>query len=267
MSDLHLPDLSEFQTGVDFAALGQATPAVILRAHTGYRADHTFAARLPQARAHMRVRLFYGYCVADRDAATQARELAAIVGPLQPGEAFVCDYETSHGADDSARATAYLNALAGRDILYSGDSFYTAHLTGVKTTGLLLWDAAYRYTEPTTQHFLWQHSDHQPWPGVSSACDCSVFHGTADDLYRLVTPPPAVPFTTLRRGSHGDVVGHLQRDLARVYPGIAVGPQGHYTDLLAAAVARLRHDPSKPPGDIGPGDFDAKAAHKIGWNV
>jgi hypothetical protein len=190
---LLIPDLSEFQSSVNFATLATSHPAVILRAHNGNRADHTFAARVVEARKHMSVRLFYGYMVANRDAATQARELAAIVGPLQPGEAFVCDAEVGSG-DQSARVLAYLGALGGRDIAYSGDSFYHDHLQGTKGKGILFWDAAYRNTEPTTQHFLWQHSDHDTFPGVSSACDGSIFHGSIQDLKNLINPPaPAKP--------------------------------------------------------------------------
>jgi GH25 family lysozyme M1 (1,4-beta-N-acetylmuramidase) len=192
MTDLHIPDTSEFQVSVDFRVLAEAGyGATILRAHTGSRADHTFAARLGEARKQETVRLFYGYCIVDRDPATQAREMAALVGPLQPGEAFVCDYEVSGGGADAARATAYLEALAGRDVLYSGDSFYHDHLTGVHTKGLLFWDAAYSSAEPSTPHFLWQHSDHETFPGISSACDASIYHGTVADLKTLLSGTPA----------------------------------------------------------------------------
>lgn len=189
MTDLHIPDLSEYQTSIDWPTLAQARPAVILRAHNGRRADRQFAARLVQARRYAQVRLFYGYMVADRDAATQGRELAAIVGPLQPGEAFVCDAEEGAG-DQSARVKAYLAALSGRDVVYSGDSFAHDHLAAeLKTSGLLFWDAAYRAAEPTTQHFLWQHTDHEATPGVG-ATDCSIFHGTVQQLRDLLSAEP-----------------------------------------------------------------------------
>src|SRR5947209_8387686 len=110
MSTLHIPDISEFQATVDLAKVG---PAVILRAHNGARADHTFAARLPQARAHQQVRGFYGYVKAGLDAKAQGAAFAQTVGKLQPGEFAVCDLEEGSG-DQSDRAMAWMAEVDAR---------------------------------------------------------------------------------------------------------------------------------------------------------
>lgn len=188
MTTLHIPDLSQHNGSVTMSEIG---PAVILRAHNGYRADATFKQRLARSRRFQTVRMFYGYCVADRNPVTQARELAAIVGPLQRGEAFVCDLETGAG-NQTPRMIAYLNELAGVDIDYSGLSFAQDHLQN-RPRGLLMWLAAYRATEPSEQHFLWQHTDHEIHAGVSTPCDCSIFHGTVTELRDLISPPAPVP--------------------------------------------------------------------------
>lgn len=190
MSDLHIPDISEHQTTVDFTKVG---PAVILRVHNGWRADNLFAQRLPAARQHCTVRGYYGYCVAGRDAATQGREMAALLGRLQPGEFCVVDLEEGTG-DQSARAEAYARELdaacGGHAFLYSGAYFDSVHLTHV--TGRRLWLAAYSSREPAAAHSLWQHSDNEPHPGIGP-CDCSVFHGTVQQLHDLVSPPAPKP--------------------------------------------------------------------------
>ena len=190
MPDIHIPDVSEFQDRVDFAAVG---PAVILRAHNGYRADHTFAARRADAHTHgLRAVGLYCYLVKDRDAAVQAHEAAAVIGRLQPGEMVWVDVEEGSG-DQSSRAETFAreidSACGGHAGIYSGESFLTDHLRG--TYGRRIWVAAYRTSEPTATHALWQHSDREPHRGVSGPCDCSIFHGSADDLRTLFGWPPA----------------------------------------------------------------------------
>jgi len=193
MTDVHVPDISKWQASVDFSKVG---PAVILRAHSGNGVDSAFAAREPQARAHQQVIGFYGYVVEGRDAATQGREFAAAVGKLRTGEFAVCDLETGSG-DQSARAEAWCHAvdvaIGGHAWGYSGEAFDHDHLTHV--SGRRLWIAAYRAAEPTGPHALWQHTDSEPHPGIG-ACDCSIFHGTIQQLHDLISPPTIVAHAT-----------------------------------------------------------------------
>lgn len=185
---LHIPDVSRWQSTVDMSKVG---PAVILRAHSGVAVDSTFATRQAQARQHCTVIGYYGYVVANRDPIVQAREMAAAVGKLRSGEFCAVDLETGDG-QQSARAEAYATELdrlcGGKAWLYSGLAFYQTHLAQVRDRHL--WIAAYRDAEPAMAHTLWQHTDSEAHPGIGR-CDCSVFHGTAQDLHDLISPPPA----------------------------------------------------------------------------
>jgi GH25 family lysozyme M1 (1,4-beta-N-acetylmuramidase) len=225
-SILHVPDISEYQANVDFAKIG---PAVILRAYNGRRADRTFAARQPLARAHQKARGFYIYLVKDRDAATQATEAAGVIGKLEHGEAIFVDIEEGDGDQAPRFAAAYkvLKARCGGKVgLYSGRAFYAAHLARAHPD--LLWLAAYGPNEPSTPHLLWQHTDAETHPGIGS-CDCSIFHGTVDQLVARLspstpTPTPVKPTEArmiVRFAGHPDVyevVGsHLEHITAAAY--------------------------------------------------
>jgi GH25 family lysozyme M1 (1,4-beta-N-acetylmuramidase) len=207
--DLHIPDLSKWQRKVDLSQVG---PAVILRAYTGSSPDPTFRERQAAARIHQKVRGFYAFLIPDRDATAQARDAAAAIGRLQPGEFIVCDLEQGEG-DQSSRAEAFCSTVdelcGGHSWVYSGESFAADHLRHV--SGRLLWIAAYRAKEPTGPHALWQHTDHEPHPGVGPV-DCSIFHGTIEQLHALVTPDVTPP---VRHPFHAGIVPH------RSYPDIA----------------------------------------------
>lgn len=187
MTDLHIPDLSKWQRDkdIDFSRIG---PVVILRAHNGHGVDPTLKRRQVLARRYCKVVLYYGFMVKDRDPAVQAHEMAAAVGPLRKGEAFICDAEEGVG-NQTPRVLKYLGALGGRDIYYSGLAFSQAHLKGIPK-GVLFWEAAYRSVEPHGDaHFLWQYTDKGRVPGVKVPVDVSVFHGTLGQLEALINPP------------------------------------------------------------------------------
>jgi hypothetical protein len=177
-----IPDTSEFQSTVDCRKL----PAVILRAHNGHRADRQFQTRWAQARKCSTVRMAYGYVVQNRDPVAQAKEFAAIVGRLQPGEMVWCDLEEGAG-DQTARADAWCQTVddlcGGKAGVYSGEAFFSAHLGGVTRTR---WVAAYRATEPRGPHLLWQNTDKSKGPGVSGPHDESVFHGSVQELRAVI---------------------------------------------------------------------------------
>jgi GH25 family lysozyme M1 (1,4-beta-N-acetylmuramidase) len=251
---LHIPDVSEHQDAVDLAAVG---PAVILRAHNGRRPDATFKTRQAAARKHCAVRGFYGYVVDDRDAATQGREFAAVVGRLQEGEFAVCDLEVGAG-DRSAHALAWMRevdaACGGRAWLYSGLSYLGDHLEGVKDRRL--WVAAYRDEEPATKHVLWQHTDRERHAGVSTPCDCSVYRGTVEQLRALVgaKPHPVAPARWFTRRlcfvdgdrMSGPDVTHVQKRLHLKADGF-FGPR-----TRDAVVAFQRAHGLTPDGVVGP---------------
>ena len=178
---LHVPDVSEFQAGADLSHL----QAVILRAYNGRRIDRAYAAH--RRSSHNAVVIgHYVYLVSDRDAATQGREAAAVIGRLGAGEFAVVDCEEGDG-DQSARAEAAAaaldHALGGHALVYSGAWFFSAQLAGVSRTR---WIASYGPSEPRGPHLLWQHSCTEPYRGIGSAVDCSIFHGTAAELRVVV---------------------------------------------------------------------------------
>jgi hypothetical protein len=185
-----LADVSEFQT-VDWAKYGAANPAVIVRAHNGWRADNKWAANLAGARKFCQWRGFYQYLPASVDPRRAARDFAATVGPMLPGEVAILDLEEGAG-DQTARRTAWLDELhAAVEWTYSGLYFARQHLPGVT----LDWVAAYQATEPAGVHTLWQHTNKATFAGIG-VCDGNTFNGTLTDLIALTATPEAdMPLT------------------------------------------------------------------------
>jgi len=197
-----LPDVSEFQGKIDWAKLvAAAYPAVIIRMHNGRRADEYATANRAGAKAAgAYLRGLYQYLVKDRDAATQANEFCDLIGTLEPGEWPICDLEEGDG-DQSGRLEAWMAVVARRlggvDWAYSGEYFWQSHnLAAARLPSSRTWIAAYGGTEPTAvPHELWQYTDTRSFPGIASACDASIFHGTAADLAALINPEADMPLT------------------------------------------------------------------------
>lgn len=197
MSDLIIPDVSEFQGSIDWPTLvSSGYPVVIIRAHNGWRADNFWAQNRANAHAAgVRGLGLYQYVVAGADAAQQANAFCDLVGALKPGEWPICDLEEGSG-DQSARAHAWYTVVAARlndaagEELYSGEYFYNAHQlsqAGFKR----IWLAAYGSGEPSEAHELWQFTDSRSFPGVPGTNDASVFHGSVDQLLALINPAEA----------------------------------------------------------------------------
>lgn len=182
MTSLSFADVSEFQS-VDWATYGAHTPAVIVRAHNGFRADNHWAANLAGSRKYCAWRGFYQYLPASVDPATAAKAFRATVGPVQPGEVLILDLEEGTG-DQRARRQAWYDAV-GSDVTrwtYSGQYFASQHLPGVA----LDWVAAYSTVEPTVPHVLWQRSSSGSFPGVTgNGCDVNQYNGTLAQLQGL----------------------------------------------------------------------------------
>jgi len=202
---LLLPDFSEFQPGADMASVKRMNGgAVILRAAYGTsHPDATFAPhRAAAARLGYGFTGLYHYITAAQDAATQAHAFVRLVGKLGAHEIPVLDLEEGTG-NQSARAAAWFGVvdeafgltrmpLNKRSWLYSGESFAGSSGLGPVFAGARhTWVAAYRSTEPTIGHTLWQSTNGlvgshvTSWPGAGH-CDTNLYHGTLTQLAGLI---------------------------------------------------------------------------------
>jgi GH25 family lysozyme M1 (1,4-beta-N-acetylmuramidase) len=193
---LAIPDVSEFQKVVNWAACGAQNPAAIVRVHNSNRPDNYAQPNIAGARAHCSWRGFYQYLTATADPVKAAHAFQATLGPTLPGEVMILDLEAGTG-DQRARRQAWLNALHDPiEWTYSGLSFARAHLAGVRVE----WLAAYGQSEPTDSHTLWQNTDARRFAGIAAPCDGSIFHGTIADLIALTSPKPD-PFSPPRKAT------------------------------------------------------------------
>ena len=199
MPDIRLADISEFQENIDAPAyLAGGNKCLIVRAHNGHRPDNKWPARRDYLRQHPFVAIgWYQYLVPSRDAAQQARDFIAAVGPLRPNEFPILDLEEGSGSQTS-RADAWFRIVDPwcrfPATIYSGESFFRDHLGGaVRWRGRPRWVAAYRSTEPVDTHELWQHTDKARFPGLAGGVDGNVFHGSDAKFLATMRPGSAGP--------------------------------------------------------------------------
>ena len=208
-----LPDFSQWQsTGKpnwvptpDFADIKRRNGgAAIIRVGYGLNhRDYCFTQNRRAAQRHKYAFLGLYHFVTPGDIAAQARAFCQWVGKLAPNEIPIVDIEKGSG-DQSSRAEKWFRIvdrklglshlpLRKRSWLYSGESFLTTHLGGVRVSGRNIWVAAYRPEEPTLDHILWQSTDggkygiHKiGWPGAGR-CDTNVFHGSLKQLAAVIS--------------------------------------------------------------------------------
>ena len=208
---LLLPDVSEFQSPAsgnapDWAGIKHANGgAAIIR--VGYGASH-LDKMLVSNRARIKALKFaycglYQYLRADQDVHSQAEAFIGWIGPhLNPCEIPILDLEEGDG-NQSSRAAAWFGVvdkayglaslpLNKRSWLYSGEAFATEHgLADEFASARHTWVAAYRNTEPTLGHTLWQSTNGQVgahitnWPGAGK-CDTNQFRGSLSQLAALI---------------------------------------------------------------------------------
>lgn len=193
-----LADISEFQPNLADAAYLAWSKAIVIRCAYGDahddRAWYGGARRDALHKGGVKFLGIYQYLIAGHSGAAQADAMARIVGAIRPGEVLIADFEEGTRpmlADWRARMLAH-GYPAAQLWTYSGLAFEQAH--GVTAE----WVAAYRATEPSVPHRLWQFTSAFQVPGLPAPCDCSVFHGTVDQLAALAyhpaaTPPPVSP--------------------------------------------------------------------------
>lgn len=244
MPQLHLPDVSEFQPNVDWAAVARRNGgAAVIRALYGQnRVDHAWygGARRADARKRgIKVLGIYQYLVAGQDALAQARAFVQLVGRLEPGEFAVVDVEEGRGSQ-LARAGAWLDYVDQHLTypgyrgawLYAGSAFFTDHgLMPIAQSRRHTWVASYGTTEPShVPHSLWQHTDREAWPGIGH-CDCSVYNGDLDSLMRTVCDGASA-------GAAGETGGQQQTGGAPPQPGAPQHPGAQHQTGGQVAVGR-----------------------------
>lgn len=265
-----LCDVSEFEPDIADATYLHWSKAIVIRALYGaYHVDYAWYSGQRRDLLHkggVRFLGIYVYVVAGQDAAAQAHALVKLLGKLRPGEKIIADMEEGDG-DQAPRwrqfsgviTAAYGTSEGAKPWLYSGLDFAATH--GLHAD----WLAAYQGTEPATPHILWQFSPSYPVPGVGLA-DCSVFHGTIDQLASYAYGGKPAPkdweeemmasLPTLQQGSTGEYVRSVQGlCVARGHQVAVDGSFGPATKAAVAAVqqaARIGAD-----GVVGPATWPA----------
>jgi hypothetical protein len=201
-----LADASEFQPNIVDPLYLQWSKAIIIRAMYGDAHDDNAwfggARRADLHKGGVRFLGIYQYVVQTQDPVAQARALASLIGKLQPGEKIIADIEEGSGSQQS-RWVAWadeINRLLGHPPWdYSGLNFAATH--GLAPVD---WVAAYGTSEPSEPHKLWQFTDAFSIPGIGTT-DCSVFHGTIDELAALAYQEPvATKYAEQPTGVHAD---------------------------------------------------------------
>lgn len=224
-----LADVSEFDPNIADPVYLQFSQAIVIRAAYGaHHDDLAWRGGLRRARLHSGGARFVGiyqYLVADQDPAAQAQALNDLVGELRPGEVLIPDFEEGQ----HAMLTGWYNAqLADRGSAVAPYLWTYSGLNFGEANGALPveWIAAYQATEPASAHKLWQFTDDFAVPGVGTA-DCSIFHGTMDELAALAyqEPQAAPPFGPPRNLAVHPGDGSVRVD--RCDPPAGVAPD-HY---------------------------------------
>jgi hypothetical protein len=231
-----LSDISAWQPDIADAAYLAWSKAIAFRAMYGTSVDRAWYGGARRDNLHAGGARFVGiyqYLTAGQDAAVQAHALVGLLGNLRTGEKLVCDIEEGAPAEQAARFrqwSAVITGAYGR----AADPWLYAGLDFAAAAGLSpQWLAAYRNAEPAGNHRLWQFSAAYPVPGVGIA-DCSLFHGTIDELaalgWQTAQPTPAgwtygAPRNLTVRGGETSVALAWQ-------PPIAPVPPDHYVVWL-----------------------------------
>jgi GH25 family lysozyme M1 (1,4-beta-N-acetylmuramidase) len=188
-----LADVSEWQPDIADAAYLRWSKAIVIRALYGTRVDKAWYGGARRDALHAGGARFIGIYayITSQDVTAQAKALISLLGKLRPGEKLIADIEEGPGSQQARWVTwakAVNAALGDPPWDYSGEFYARDH--GLQP---VTWVAAYGTREPAPPHKLWQFTDAYKVPGVGT-CDCSVFHGSIDDLAALAyqgakTPP------------------------------------------------------------------------------
>ena len=219
MADIRLADISEWQPNFDAPAYLKSHACIILRSHSGNRPDKMFPARRDYVRKYNFTAVgYYQYMVASRSATDQANDFVKALGPLKANEFAVIDSEEGSGSQVQ-RCEDWCKIVDKQygqpSVIYASESWFKDKLGGVdRWKGRARWIAAYRSTEPTVAHELWQNTDSASFPGLGSPIDGNLFHGTAQEFLTKMrgsasSPAPPKPPPGAKEE---DVVAILKQD-------------------------------------------------------
>lgn len=217
-----LADVSEFQPDIADATYLRWSQAIVIRALYGTRIDKAWYGGARRDALHAGGARFIGIYayITGQDITAQAKALISLLGTLRPGEKVIADIEEGPGSQQARWVTwakAINAALGDPPWDYSGLNYAAAH--GLQP---VTWVAAYGTAEPAAPHKLWQFTDQFTVPGVG-VCDCSVFHGSIDELAALAYQP--VPAKTAPAAAfHGEYTTAGQFSLAQLAAKLGVPP-------------------------------------------
>jgi len=217
-----LADVSEFQPDIADATYLRWSQAIVIRALYGTRTDKAWFGGARRDALHAGGARFvgiYAYIRSDQDITAQAKALISLLGTLRPGEKVIADIEEGDGSQQARWVTwaKTVNAALGDPPWdYSGLFFARDH--GLQP---VTWVAAYGTREPDPPHQLWQFTDAFTVPGLPSPVDCSVFHGSIDDLAALAYQGTK---GASREGFHGEYVTAGQFSLSQLAAKLGVPP-------------------------------------------
>jgi GH25 family lysozyme M1 (1,4-beta-N-acetylmuramidase) len=185
-----LADVSEWEPDIADALYLAWSKAIVIRAAYGDQHDdrawYGGARRDALHAGGVRFLGIYQYLVAGQDGAAQADALHRLVGPLQPGELLVADFEEGQ----HPMLTAWYNRMLALGYPHQYLWTYTGYNFGNDNGAAdAEWVAAYGQAEPDSPHKLWQFTSSFKVPGVGAA-DCSIFHGSIGELAALAYQAP-----------------------------------------------------------------------------
>jgi GH25 family lysozyme M1 (1,4-beta-N-acetylmuramidase) len=215
-----MADVSEWQPDIADTAYLRWSKAIVIRALYGTRIDKAWYGGARRDALHAGGAKFIGIYayITSQDITAQAKALISLLGHLRPGEKVIADIEEGPGSQQARWVTwaKTVNAALGDPPWdYSGLNYAAAH--GLQP---VTWVAAYGTREPDPPHQLWQFTDAFKVPGVGT-CDCSVFHGSIDDLAALAYQGPK---TQPHTGFHGEWITQGQLSLAQLAAKLGVPP-------------------------------------------
>ena len=196
------PDVSHYQGTVDWGRVKAAGASfAFAKASEGlHTQDDQFAHNWAGIKAAgIKVRGAYHFGHPEEDAVAQAKHFISQVGATTSGDLLVLDIETTGGQAPSAVAKWCDDFLASlmsgtdlpsnRVLVYTGAWFWNSKVGDSKASSHPLWVSGYTSAPPMPNDWsrwtYWQYTDKASDCGPAGAVDCSVFHGSLEDLHAL----------------------------------------------------------------------------------